>query len=286
MRVKGGAVTQRRHKKIIKMVKGQWGTRSKLFRRANEAMMKSYWYAYRDRRVRRREFRRLWITRINAAARANGLSYSRMMHGLKIADVSIDRKALADIAVRDSVAFGALVEMANDALASGNKPKPAPAPTPKTMAAKPKAAKPKADTPKVEAVKAETVKAEPVKVEAVKAEAAAAKEAKVEAPKAEKPKAEAPKAAKKAKAAAKGDDLKKIEGIGPKISKVLIEAGITTFAQLAASSVEELDKIVRQDAGVTIAHPDTWPEQSALAAADKWDELEALQGQLKGGRKA
>ena len=76
MRVKGGTVTRRRHKKIIKMTKGQWGTRSTLFRRANEAMMKSYWYAYRARRQRRRDYRRLWIARINAASRQNGMSYS------------------------------------------------------------------------------------------------------------------------------------------------------------------------------------------------------------------
>lgn len=117
MRVKGGFVTQRRHKKILKMTKGQWGTRSKLFRRANEAMMKSNWYAYRDRRVRRREFRRLWITRINAAARQNGISYSRFMHGLKQADITIDRKALADIAVRDEVAFAKLADIAKSAVA-------------------------------------------------------------------------------------------------------------------------------------------------------------------------
>jgi large subunit ribosomal protein L20 len=116
MRVKRGFVSRRRHKKIIKMTKGQWGTRSKLFRRANEAMMKSYWYAYRDRRQRRRDFRRLWITRINAAARANGLSYSRLIHGLKEADVKLDRKVLADLAVRDEKAFAAVVDIAKQAL--------------------------------------------------------------------------------------------------------------------------------------------------------------------------
>lgn len=116
MRVKGGKVTQRRHKKIIKMTKGQWGTRSKLFRRANEAMMKSYWYAYRDRRRRRRDFRRLWIARINAASRQNGLSYSRLIHGLKLANVELDRKVLADLAVRDSAAFKAVVDVAKQAL--------------------------------------------------------------------------------------------------------------------------------------------------------------------------
>ena len=118
MRVKGGTVTRRRHKKIIKMTKGQWGTRSKLFRRANEAMMKSYWYAYRDRRVRRREMRRLWITRINAASRQHDLNYSRFIHGLKLADVKLDRKVLADIAVRDEDAFAAIVDTAKEALAT------------------------------------------------------------------------------------------------------------------------------------------------------------------------
>lgn len=117
MRVKGGFVTRRRHKKIISMTKGQWGTRSKLFRRANEAMMKSYWYAYRDRRNRKRDFRRLWIARINAATRMHGLSYSRFMHGLRVAEVKLDRKALADLAVRDGAAFAAVVDVAKNALA-------------------------------------------------------------------------------------------------------------------------------------------------------------------------
>ena len=117
MRVKRGVVNRRRHKKIIRMTKGQWGTRSKLFRRANESMMKSYWYAYRDRRARRRDFRRLWIARINAASRANGLSYSKLIHGLKKADVQLDRKVLADLAVRDAAAFSQVVEIAREALA-------------------------------------------------------------------------------------------------------------------------------------------------------------------------
>lgn len=117
MRVKGGFVTRRRHNKIMSMTKGQWGTRHRLFRRANEAMMKSQWYAYRDRRARRRDFRRLWIARINAAARINGISYSRLMHGLKQADVALDRKVLADIAVRDAAAFGHIANIAKQALA-------------------------------------------------------------------------------------------------------------------------------------------------------------------------
>ena len=117
MRVKRGFVSRRRHKKIISMTKGQWGTRSKLFRRANEAMMKSYWYAYRDRRNKKRDFRRLWIARINAATRIHGLTYSRFMHGLKVAEVKLDRKALADLAVRDEAAFAAVVGVAKNALA-------------------------------------------------------------------------------------------------------------------------------------------------------------------------
>jgi large subunit ribosomal protein L20 len=111
-RVKGGPHGHLRHKKILKMNKGYFGTRHRLFRRANEAMLKSLWYATRDRRVRKRDLRKLWIARINAAARINGLSYSRMMHGLKIAGVNLNRKILADLAVRDPEAFAAVAEKA------------------------------------------------------------------------------------------------------------------------------------------------------------------------------
>ncbi len=114
-RVKSGYVTRRRHKKILHMTRGQWGTRHRLFRRANEAMMKSQWYAYRDRRNRRRDLRRLWIARINAAARINQLSYSRFMYGLKQAHIDLDRKVLADIAVRDGQTFAALAAVAQQA---------------------------------------------------------------------------------------------------------------------------------------------------------------------------
>jgi large subunit ribosomal protein L20 len=116
MRVKGGTVTRRRHKKIIKAVKGQYGTRGRLFRRSNEAWLKSSWYAYRDRRSRRRDMRRLWIARINAAARRDGLSYSRFVHGLKQANIALDRKVLADMAVRDPDTFAQLVEAAKAAI--------------------------------------------------------------------------------------------------------------------------------------------------------------------------
>jgi large subunit ribosomal protein L20 len=108
-RVKTGYVRRRRHKKILKITKGQFGTRSKLFRRANEAMLKSLWYAYRDRRTRKRELRKLWISRINAAARLNGTTYSRLINALKKANISLNRKMLADLAVRDPQAFSAVI---------------------------------------------------------------------------------------------------------------------------------------------------------------------------------
>ncbi|MGD8603814.1 MAG: 50S ribosomal protein L20 [Anaerolineales bacterium] len=111
-RVKGGIVTRRRHKKIIKMASGYYGTRHNLFRRANEAMLKSLWYAYRDRRTRKRDLRRLWIARINAAARQNGTTYSRLIHAMKQANIKLNRKVLADIAVRDPKAFSAIVAKA------------------------------------------------------------------------------------------------------------------------------------------------------------------------------
>jgi large subunit ribosomal protein L20 len=115
-RVKGGPRARRRHEKVLKLTKGQRGTKHALYRRANEAMLKSLWYAYRDRRNRKRDFRRLWITRINAAARLNGLSYSRFMHGLGKAGVEIDRKILAELAVNDADAFTKLAEVAKGAL--------------------------------------------------------------------------------------------------------------------------------------------------------------------------
>ncbi|NDJ85109.1 MAG: 50S ribosomal protein L20 [Chloroflexi bacterium] len=111
-RVKGGFTTRRRHKKILKLTRGQWDTRHKLFRRSNEAMMKSLHYAYRDRRRRRRDLRRLWIARINAASRTHGVKYSELIHGLRDNNIEIDRKMLADIAVRDPETFGQIVKAA------------------------------------------------------------------------------------------------------------------------------------------------------------------------------
>jgi large subunit ribosomal protein L20 len=112
-RVKSGPHGYKRHKKVLKFTKGQKGSKHLLFRRANEAMLKSLWYSFRDRRIRKRDLRKLWIARINAAARLNGTTYSRLMHGMKMANIEINRKMLADMAVRDPGAFAAVVTQAS-----------------------------------------------------------------------------------------------------------------------------------------------------------------------------
>ena len=114
-RVKGGVQNRRKHKKVIAQTAGHHGQRSRVFRRANESLIHALSYATRDRRNRKRDFRRLWIQRINAAARLNGLSYSRLMHGLHLASIEIDRKVLADLAVLDAEAFAALAAQAKAA---------------------------------------------------------------------------------------------------------------------------------------------------------------------------
>ena len=115
-RAKGGVVLRRRHNKILKITKGQRMSRHLLWHRANEAMLHSLFYATRDRRQRKRDMRKLWITRINAAARINGITYSRLTYALKQADINLDRKILADLAVNDPQAFARIVEVAKSAL--------------------------------------------------------------------------------------------------------------------------------------------------------------------------
>lgn len=114
-RVTNAPVSHRRHKEVLKTVKGHRATRSKLWGKANESMMRALRYAYRDRRNRKRDFRRLWIVRINAAARENGTTYRELIHGLQVAGVAVDRKLLADLAVREPTAFTALAEQAKQA---------------------------------------------------------------------------------------------------------------------------------------------------------------------------
>ncbi len=285
------AYAHKRHKKVIKFTKGQYGSRSTLFRRANEAMLKSLFYAYRDRRNRKRDFRRLWITRINAATRLNNLSYSRFIHGLKQANVQVDRKVLADIAVHDPATFTKLTEMAK---AAGG-----------VMAAAPKSgmadAKAKADAAKAEAAEAKAAEAK-AKAEAAAAAAKAETEEVVEVDEVvaevveettddsetvveEVVEVEATRSVTiDAAVDAKALDLTKIEGIGPKISATFNAAGINSYAELAATPVEDLRKILA-DAGVG-ADPTTWPQQAELAAEGKWDALTELQDKLEGGRTA
>lgn len=111
-RAKSSVVSRRRHKKILRLARGYFGAKSKLYRIAKQQVMKSLAYAYRDRRARKREFRRLWIARINAAARMNGITYNRFMEGLRKAGIQINRKMLADLAINDAPAFSQLVEIA------------------------------------------------------------------------------------------------------------------------------------------------------------------------------
>ena len=117
MRVKGNYTTRRRRKKSLKLAKGYFGAKHKLYKTAHEQVMHSYKYAYRDRRNLKREMRRLWIARINAAARMNEISYSQLMHGLKLANVEINRKMLSEIAISDPAGFTAIVNTAKEALA-------------------------------------------------------------------------------------------------------------------------------------------------------------------------
>lgn len=116
-RVKRGVTAHRRHKKILKLAKGYYGARSRVFRVATQAVTKAGQYAYRDRRVKKRTFRALWITRINAQSRSEGISYSRLIAGLKRANIDLDRRVLADLAIHDKIAFAAVAEQAKAALA-------------------------------------------------------------------------------------------------------------------------------------------------------------------------
>lgn len=115
-RVKGAMMTRKRRNKVLKSAKGYWGAKSKHFKMAKQAVMKSGNYAYKGRRMRKRDMRSLWIARINAAARANGLSYSKLMHGLKLANIDLNRKSLAEIAVSDAATFTKLADQAKAAL--------------------------------------------------------------------------------------------------------------------------------------------------------------------------
>jgi large subunit ribosomal protein L20 len=214
-RVKRGVTARARHKKIIKLAKGYYNARRKVFRVAKQAVTKAGQYAYIGRKQKKRQFRSLWIVRINAAARMYGLSYSRFMNGLLKANITLDRKALADIAIYDINAFAKIAEQAKAALGA------APAAAPVKASGK----------------------------------------------------------------ASKGDDLKLIEGIGPKIADILIAAGITSFRQLADTSADRVREILAAAGDRYKMHdPSSWALQSRLAAEGKMDALKTLQGELNAGR--
>jgi large subunit ribosomal protein L20 len=220
-RVKRGVTARRRHKKIISRAKGYYNARRKVFRVAKQAVTKALQYAYIGRKQKKRDYRSLWIVRINAGARLCGLSYSRMMNGLKKAGIMLDRKVLADLAVHDMAAFATIAEAAKKGATNTQKV---------TIAAS--------------------------------------------VARAEKPAKEVT-----------GDDLKIIEGIGPKIADLFIAAGISSFAQLAATSAERMKEILAEAGSRFATHdPSTWAEQARLAAEGKMDELKVLQDQLNGGR--
>ena len=249
-RVKRGVTARRRHKKILNQAKGYYNARRKVFRVAKQAVTKSLQYAYIGRKLKKRQFRSLWIARINAASRMYGLSYSRFMNGVLKAGITLDRKVLADIAAHDLKGFGDLAEAAGKAL---NIEITRPANLPNFVPAeKPKAKK------------------------GAKAAAPAAKAEKA---------APAAKKAPAKKAAKKGDDLKLIEGVGPKIAEVLTEAGIASFQDLANTDAAKLREILDAAGSQFASHdPTTWPQQAELAATGKMDELKALQDELQGGR--
>jgi large subunit ribosomal protein L20 len=207
-RATNAAASRRRRKKVLKYAKGYFGNKSKLFRYAKEAVHHAWLYAFRARRKKKGDFRSIWIVRLNAAARANDISYSRLIEGLKAANIQLDRKVMSDIAIRDEVAFTALVVRAKEALK----------------------------------VKAATSTA--------------------------------------------GDDLTKIEGIGPKINELLKVAGIKTYVKLAATPLKNLKHILKQ-AGPTFkaCDPTTWTEQATLAARGDWVAFKTLTDELQGGRR-
>jgi large subunit ribosomal protein L20 len=269
-RTKTGFVRRRWHKKLLKLMKGQWGTRHRLHRRANEAMLKSFFYAYRDRRSRKRELRKLWIIRINAAARLNGMSYSKLMYGLKNAGVEVDRKMLADVAVRDPATFTKIVAL------SLQNPSPRTAPVEHHYI---NITTPKSGPQVQQPVKAETPKAAPAPRAAKKQAAPVAEAAPVAA-------AEPVKAKTTRKKKGDGDELTAIEGLGPKSAQALTAAGITTYAQIAGMSAEELEDVVKVKGGVRVldGQTKTWPKQAQFLVDGDEAGFKKYTDHLVGGR--
>ncbi len=215
-RVKGGTVARKRRKKILKLAKGYYGSKHTLYKTAHEQVMHSLQYAYRDRKQRKRNFRKLWITRINAAARFSGLSYSKFMHGLKLAGVEVDRKVLADLAVHNPDAFANLAETSKTALASGKAPVAKSAD--KKVVAKPAAKKQPADKKVVDEKPATEKKAEKKPAE----------------------KKAAPKKAAEKKPVAKNDDLSS-KSVA-ELKEIAKSKGITGYSKLKKAELLEVLK--------------------------------------------
>ncbi|MGH8019176.1 MAG: 50S ribosomal protein L20 [Opitutaceae bacterium] len=200
--------SRRRRKRVLEQASGYFGNKSRLFRYANDAVNHALQYAYRDRRNKKRTWRALWITRLNAACRENGITYSRFIEGLEYSNIGLDRKALADIAVRDPAGFTTIVGKIRTSL---------------------------------------------------DAKSASHKE---------------------------GDDLGRIEGVGPKIRQILADAGINAYAKLAETSPERIKELlVAAGPRFNAADPTTWPEQAALAAKGDWRSFNKLTAELQGGRR-
>jgi large subunit ribosomal protein L20 len=259
-RIKRSVHAKKKRRKVLERASGYKGARGRRYRTANEQVMHAMQDAYRDRRARKGDFRRLWIARINAASRQHGMSYSRFIAGLKAADIEVDRKMLADMAVNDAAAFGELVKVATAAL---------------PVAPAPQSAEPQAE-PKPKAVpKAETAE-KPEKAEKP-AEQAADKEEKAEAP---APKAAAVPSEDKEVAAEQvrerfaamadvdPDDLKEIKGVGPVLEKTLHGLNIKTFAQIAAFDDEDVAMVTAALTGFKDrVTRDDWVEQATALHA-------------------
>jgi len=260
-RIKRAVHAHKKRRKVLERAKGYKGARSRRFRTANEQVMHAMQDSYRDRRARKGDFRRLWIARINAAARQHDMSYSRFIAGLKAAEIEVDRKMLAELAVSDADAFGELVKTAKAALPVAPVPKPAPKAETKAAPA------PKAETKAAPAPKAET-KAAP----APKAEPAPPVEVPDVAPIELDQEAAAVQIQERfaALAEADGDDLTQIKGVGPVLAAMLAELNIKTFEQIAGFDADDValvtaaltkfkDRITRDD----------WVGQAAGLAANQ-----------------
>ncbi len=276
-----------RRKKMMKLAKGYFGRRKNVWTVAKNAVEKGLVYAYRDRKTKKRNFRRLWITRINAAARLEGLSYSQFMGAMKAKGIDLNRKVLADLAMNHPEAFKSIVNEVRGSVPKPNNEKKTIEPAFKAVfsdAAVAPAATIVSAPPVVEEIVEEV--AAPV-VEEVVEEVATPVVEETTADVSNSLNAESTEETTETSSlfSSIADDLKKVEGIGPKIAELLNNAGIFTFSQLAITEVDRIKQVL-EEAGsrYTMHDPTTWPKQAEMAAAGKWEELEKWQDELDGGK--